>query len=189
MDAQKQKELIARVMEHKDQQAFEELVVSIHRKCMMIMYKYTIPFDDQKDIFQETCIRLWVYLADKKFQEKAGGFDGLMARITTNLCIDYLRLKKKHNKVSIDTFEFEKKDITIQIPQYDDMFTEEDRKNLQCFVKSLPRNQRVVYHLRMSKGKSFREIANHLQISINTALGRMRYIRANFEKNRHKFNL
>lgn len=189
MDTQKQKELIARVMQHKDQQAFGELVSSIHRGCTMVMYKYIIPFDDQKDIFQETCVRLWIYLAEGKFEEKTGGFQGLMVRITTNLCIDYLRLKKKHNKVQIDTLEFERKDINIQIPQYDAIFTDEDRENLQSFIKSLPREQQVVYHLRISKGKSFKEIAEKLKISINTALGRMRYIRANFEKNRAKFNL
>jgi|GEM_PF-3041682 len=189
MEKQEQKELIARVMEYQDGQAFEKLVRSVQRECVGIIYQYTIPLDDQKDIFQEVCIRLWRYLIEKKFQERNGGLHGLALQITRNLCINYLRLKKKHNKVPINILEFERKNISIQIPQYNEIFSEEDQENFKRFFKSVPREQKVVYLLRMSRGKSFQEIAKYLKISVNTVLGRMRYFRVNFEKNRKKFNL
>lgn len=191
MDAQKQHDLIQRVMNHKDQYAFGQLIKDIYPNVLGVMYKYKIHTDYQKDIYQEVCIRLWNYLIEKKFKEKHKGkpFVSLTMVISSNLCIDHLRLKKKHNKVPVEFLEFGMSNISSNIPQYDELVSKQNQENFERFIKSLPREQRIVYLLRELREKSFKEIADYLGIPLGTAVARMRYARLNFEKNREKFNL
>lgn len=74
MEKQEQKELIARVMEHQDGQAFEKLVRSIQRKCVGIIYQYTIPLDDQKDIFKKFVSGFGCILLIKDLKSEMGTF-------------------------------------------------------------------------------------------------------------------
>ncbi len=136
-----------------------------------------------EDIFQDTFIKVIKSLKKGKYQEK-GIFVSWVVRIAHNLIIDHYR-KEKHLKTysnddnEIDIFNSPKfseqnvEDIMIQ-----DQITQDVKK----LIDELPSDQKQVILLRHYGGLSFKEIADQTGVSINTALGRMRYALINLRK-------
>ena len=137
------------------------------------------------DIFQETFIKVITKLKEGKYKEE-GKFLPWLMRIAHNQTIDHFRTKKKLNTISenclreecslFDFFHFTEENIeSITIKNQ----IEEDVLKL---IDILPSEQREVLQLRLFKGLSFKEIAEDTGVSINTALGRMRYAILNIRK-------
>jgi RNA polymerase sigma-70 factor (ECF subfamily) len=105
-------------------------------------------------------------------------------RIAHNLIIDHFRRLKQINTVSNDNYEsdiFNSKkfaDSTIE----DDLIRRQVQKDIRKMITQLPDDQREVVILRHYAGLSFKEIAEITDVSINTALGRMRYALINLRK-------
>lgn len=136
-----------------------------------------------EDIFQDTFIKVINSLKTGKYHDE-GRFVSWVIRIAHNLIIDHFR-KEKHlptysnDSCEVDLFNNSKySDATIEQEMINDQVTKEVRDLLD----ELPDDQREVVLMRHYMGLSFKEIAEQTNVSINTALGRMRYALINLRK-------
>ncbi len=129
-----------------------------------------------EDLFQDTFIKVITNLKKGKYIEN-GKFSSWVMRISHNLIIDYYRKQKNLQTVSNDANDYD----LLNSPKYSDSNIEEKLvfsqilKEVGELVEFLPENQREVVKMRHYMGLSFKEIAEETGVSINTALGRMRY--------------
>ncbi len=135
-----------------------------------------------EDIFQETFCKVIDTLNAGKYREE-GKFLPWVLRISHNLSIDHFRKTKRTPTVEtsdgFDIFEILKfTDKNVE----DSMIESEVHSKVRKLVDQLPEEQKEVVILRHYAGMSFKEIANLTQVSINTALGRMRYALQNLRK-------
>lgn len=166
-----------------DQLALEELV---HRhKNRVFTYIVLIVKNHQlaEDIFQDTFIKVIRSLKLGKYTEN-GKFVSWVLRIAHNLIIDHFRKEKLLNTTSnddteVDLFNSQKySDENIEDKLVFEQITEDVRK----LVELLPEDQRQVIIMRHYMDLSFKEISEQTNVSINTALGRMRYALINLRK-------
>ncbi len=135
------------------------------------------------DIFQETFIKVVKSLHAGKYQEN-GKFISWVVRIAHNLIIDHFRKEKQMRTFSNDQYEvdifnsskFSEKTIEENIIQ------DQIMSDVRQLVEYLPTEQKEVIVLRHFMGLSFKEISEQTNVSINTALGRMRYALINLRK-------
>jgi len=145
-----------------------------------------------EDIFQETFIKVIRSLKRGKYVEN-GKFVSWVLRIGHNLIIDHFRKVKLQGTVSndstdIDIFNSQKfSEETVE----DQMVIDQILNDVKDLVKELPEDQQQVIYMRHYMGLSFKEIAEQTDVSINTALGRMRYALINLRKliQKKKLNL
>ena len=136
-----------------------------------------------EDIFQETFVKAIVTLKQGRYIE-TGKFSAWIIRIAHNLIIDHFRQEKNENTISNDQQEIDLLnnmkycDQTIE----DKMIKSQICSDVQKLIRVLPENQKEVVLLRYYKNLSFKEIADLTGVSINTALGRMRYAVMNMRK-------
>ena len=175
-------ELVTKFIEG-DQNSLE-LLINRH-KNRVYTYILLIVKDQQlaEDIFQDTFIKVINSLKRGKYKEK-GIFVSWVVRIAHNLIIDYFR-KSKHLRTyssedgEMDVFNSKKlADENIEDILIHDQISSDVRK----LVDLLPNEQKEVILLRHYGGLSFKEIAEQTNVSINTALGRMRYALINLRK-------
>jgi len=161
-----------------------EVLINRH-KNRVYTYILLIVKDQQlaEDVFQDTFIKVIKSLQKGKYQEK-GIFVSWVVRIAHNLIIDHFR-KSKHLKTyssddnEMDVFNIKKlSDDSIEDVMINDQIADDVRK----LVDLLPDEQKEVIMLRHYGGLSFKEIADQTEVSINTALGRMRYALINLRK-------
>ena len=113
-----------------------------------------------------------------------GHFAAWVTRIAHNLIVDYYRQDKSDNVQSTDNRDVdylnrkELSDTTVE----DELIADQIHADVRMLVKALPQAQREVLLMRYYKGMSFKEIANATDVSINTALGRMRYAILNMRR-------
>lgn len=135
------------------------------------------------DIFQDTFIKVVKSLKSGKYQEN-GKFISWVVRIAHNLIIDHFRKEKQMKTYSNDEYEMD----IFNSSKFSDKTVEEDLINdqimsdVRALVEFLPDEQKEVIVLRHFMGLSFKEIAEQTDVSINTALGRMRYALINLRK-------
>ena len=146
-----------------------------------------------EDIFQETFIKVIKSLRKGRYNER-GVFVSWVIRIAHNLIIDFFRKSKKmpmySNDEDPDTDIFNSKQFSEQTIE-DDMVQDQIASDIRNLVYELPQEQREVVLLRHFGELSFKEIAEQTGVSINTALGRMRYALINLRKliDKNKLNL
>ena len=135
------------------------------------------------DIFQETFVKAIITIKQGRYVEN-GKFLAWITRIAHNLIIDYFRQEKSENLQSCDDQEVnilnrrELSEDTIE----DDMVLSQIHADVRNLVQALPESQREVLMMRYYKNMSFREIADSTNVSVNTALGRMRYAILNMRR-------
>ncbi len=139
--------------------------------------------DVADDIFQDTFIKAITTIKQGKYNA-AGKFSAWIARIAHNLIIDNFRQEKNENLVSADTEGF---DLLNDRELCDDniedwLVTSQIHDDVKRIVKALPDSQREVLEMRYYRDMSFKEIADVTGVSINTALGRMRYAILNMRR-------
>lgn len=136
-----------------------------------------------EDIFQDTFVKVIKSLQEGKYQDNGKLLSWIM-RIAHNLIIDHFRREKQLNMRSNDDFEMD----IFNSPRYSEMTIEQELVNKQVMVDvrrlidQLPSDQKEIILLRHYGGLSFKEIADQTNVSINTALGRMRYAILNLRK-------
>ena len=173
-----------------NQAALEELVN--RHKNRVFTYIVLIVKNHQlaEDIFQDTFIKVIRSLKTGKYTEN-GKFVSWVLRIAHNLIIDHFRKEKLLSTTSnddseIDLFNSQKfSDGNIEDRLVYDQITEDVRR----LIELLPDDQRQVIVMRHYMGLSFKEISEQTDVSINTALGRMRYALINLRKLIEKNNL
>lgn len=166
-----------------DQESLETLIV--RHKSRVFSYILLIVKNQElaEDIFQETFIKVIRSLKRGKYIEN-GKFVSWVLRISHNLIIDHFRKEKLKGTISndssdMDIFNSQKfSEDTIE----DQMVNSQILKEVKHLVQELPEDQRQVIHMRHYMGLSFKEIAEQTDVSINTALGRMRYALINLRK-------
>ena len=172
------------------QDAALDVLVSRHQQKVFsyIMMKVKNP-DIANDIFQDAFIKVIKTLRKGKYNEE-GKFLPWVMRIAHNLTIDHLRRNKRMNFVNA-TEEFNVVDV---IPEESlnaerSMVKDQIEDDLRKLIDELPEEQREVLIMRHYADMSFKDIAEQTNVSINTALGRMRYALINLRKVIDKHNI
>jgi RNA polymerase sigma factor (sigma-70 family) len=145
-----------------------------------------------EDIFQDAFIKVIRSLKEGKYKDN-GKFLSWVIRISHNLVIDHFRKEKQMSLVSNDKCEadiFNNKKLADKNVE-DDIINNQICEDLKTLIERLPDDQKQVVFLRHYGGLSFKEIADQTNVSINTALGRMRYALINLRKliKEHKVSL
>ncbi len=161
-----------------------EVLITRH-KNKVYTYIFLIVKNQQlaEDIFQDTFIKVIRSLKEGKYKDN-GKFVSWVIRIAHNLTIDHFRKEKQINTCSNEDYEadiFNSKkmsDGTIEDTLVENQIVHEVR----LLIEELPEDQKQVILLRHYGGLSFKEIAEQTDVSINTALGRMRYALINLRK-------
>ncbi|MBU1369523.1 MAG: sigma-70 family RNA polymerase sigma factor [Bacteroidetes bacterium] len=135
------------------------------------------------DIFQDTFIKIIKTIKNNSYKEE-GKFIQWAMRIAHNLVIDHFRKSKRisYADVQNDMYDF-MENIGLSDPTVEQqMITEQIHEDLRKMIAFLPDEQREVLYLRLYAEMSFKDIAELTNVSINTALGRMRYALINMRK-------
>ena len=136
-----------------------------------------------EDIFQETFVKAIITIKNGNYTEN-GKFANWISRIARNLVIDHFRRESSECTVSTDDDNFDilnRKELggdTIE----DELVELQIRDDIRRLIKALPFSQRQVLVMRYYRNLSFKEIAEKTGVSINTALGRMRYAILNLRR-------
>lgn len=165
-----------------NQSALEKL---IHRhKSRVYAYILMIVKDKElaEDLFQDTFIKVINTFRSGQYKEE-GKFIQWVMRIAHNLIIDYFRKSKRIPTIeNSDEYDiFDKVRIPVESVE-EQMITEQIHKDVKKLIDYLPREQKEVLVMRHYADMSFKDIADVTNVSINTALGRMRYALINLRK-------
>jgi RNA polymerase sigma factor (sigma-70 family) len=138
--------------------------------------------DITEDIFQDTFIKVIRTLKRGNYNEQ-GKFLPWVMRISHNLIIDYFR-KSNRMRLFKNTDEFDIFSVISDgnLNAEKQLIKEQVLSDVKELVKELPQEQREVLEMRIYKDMSFKEISENTGVSINTALGRMRYALINLRK-------
>ena len=164
------------------ERSFEELLNRHRNKIYTSIYLFVKDQSLAEDIFQEVFIKIINTLRSGKYNHE-GKFVQWAMRIAYNMCVDQFRRKKRRPQVApTETF-----DIFDVLHVSDDnmetsMIKSQTHQRIRHLVDNLPPEQREVVILRHYADMSFKEISQLTRVSINTALGRMRYALINIRK-------
>ena len=165
-----------------DESALSVLITRHQSKIYGFIYSKVADRDLSDDIFQDTFIKVIKTLKTKSYNEE-GKFLPWVMRIAHNLTVDHFR---KANKMPFqrETEEFSIFDyMSDNSPTIESkIITEQVESDLTRLLDELPDDQKEVLVMRMYQDMSFKEIADSTGVSINTALGRMRYALLNLRK-------
>lgn len=139
--------------------------------------------DLANDIFQETFVKAILTIKQGRYTEN-GRFPAWISRIAHNLIIDYYRQEKSENLQSADMGDINilnRKEL-CEATVEDLIINDQILNDVKYLINELPELQREVLHMRYYLNLSFKEIAEKTDVSINTALGRMRYAIINLRR-------
>lgn len=159
-----------------DNSAFDVLLSRYQQKLYSYILFLVHNEDTANDLFQETFVKAIVTIQQGRYVE-SGKFSAWLTRIAHNLIIDKYRQDKNANLISNDNDECDifnnaaLSDITVEMK----IIKEQSLADVERLVKELPAVQQEVVYMRFYQNLSFKEIAEATGVSINTALGRMRY--------------
>lgn len=173
-----------------DKSAISSLIERHSRRVRDYIRMMVKDGDTAEDIFQETFIKAVRVIDEGKYAD-SGKFLSWILRIAHNQVIDYFRAQKQNRQVNesaavynvLGTLRFAERTVE------DKMVSEQIERDVRALVELLPDEQREVVMLRYFSGLSFKEIAEQTNVSINTALGRMRYALINLRKMIQEKNL
>ena len=166
-----------------DNSAFDILLSRYEQRGFSYIYFIVRDRDVADDLFQETFMKAIVTIKQGKYTAN-GRFYAWLTRIAHNLIIDCFRQNKNENcvsneDVSYDLFNNAKlTETNVEIQ----MVKEQTLNDVKALVENLPQNQKEVVYMRYYQEMSFKEIAEVTGVSINTALGRMRYALLNLRR-------
>ncbi len=172
-----------------DEKALETLINRHKQKIYSFIYSKVYDRDVTEDIFQDTFIKVIRTLKRGAYNEE-GKFLPWVMRISHNLVIDYFRKNSRMPKFD-NTGEFSifsvLSDSTLNAEKR--LIKEQVENDVRRLVDELPEDQKEVLLMRIYDDMSFKEISNNTGVSINTALGRMRYALINLRKIIEKHNI
>lgn len=163
--------------------AIEVLIRRHQKRVYSYIYLLVKKHDVAEDIFQETFIKVIKSLKEGKYVD-ANRFVSWILRIAHNLIIDHFRRDKQSKMISKDDYETD----ILNHSQYSEKNIEQEvvyeqvMSDVRSLIDQLPDDQKEVVMLRFYADLSFKEIAEQTNVSINTALGRMRYAIINMRK-------
>ena len=165
-----------------DEKALEVLIVRHKQRIYSFIYSKVYDRDVTEDVFQDTFIKVINTLRKGKYNEE-GKFLPWVMRIAHNLVIDHFRknsrMPKFRNTAEFDIFSV-LSDGTLNAETQ--LINDQIHDDVRELIKELPEDQKEVLVMRLYKDMSFKEISEITNVSINTALGRMRYALINLRK-------
>ena len=165
-----------------DQSAFEFIVRRHQSKLFSHCYLMLKDRYAAEDLVQEAFMKAVTTIRAGRYNEEGKLLPWLM-RIAHNLVIDRVRKKKRNPEVVMEDGSAVFSTLAFATESAEDNQLKADRNaTLRAHIQALPESQREVLLLRHFAGMSFKEIAEHTDVSINTALGRMRYALINLRK-------
>ncbi len=180
-------QLVAAYLEQGDTQAFRQLVERHQERIYGYLLGWVRDPEVANDLFQETFLRVLAALRQERASyTQQGRWLAWVMRIARNAALDYLRSRRKWHNVAENDLE-EGATFWDQLPDEAPAADRElENAELQALladcIERLPPEQREVLLLRQEAELTFREIAELTGVSINTALGRMRYALINLRK-------
>lgn len=166
-----------------DMSRFEELIYKDKKKVFAYIRTFISNKFVAEDILQDTLVKVFQSVSSGKYAD-TGKFISWVKRIAHNLIIDHFRMVKQMNTVSNDNYEsdlFNSQRFADENIE-DELMKKETHEDLRKILSLLPDEQKEVVILRHYKGLSFKEISLVTNVSINTALGRMRYALLNLRR-------
>jgi RNA polymerase sigma factor (sigma-70 family) len=166
-----------------EQSCFEQLILRHKNKVYSYISLYIRDQALAEDIFQDTFLKVIQSVKAGKYQDN-GKFISWVMRIAHNLIIDHFRRIKQINTISNDDYESDifNTQKLAEANVEDNIIKRQIEKDVRMLIGHLPDDQREVVILRHYAGLSFKEISEVTDVSINTALGRMRYALINLRK-------
>lgn len=159
-----------------DNAAFDMLLSRHQEKVHNYIFHMVKDEDLAEDIFQETFVKAITTIRQNRYSGD-GKFAAWITRIAHNLIIDHFRQAQGISTVSTDNVEanvLNRRDLSEGSIE-DDMIESQILSDVKNLVVGLPADQKAVVEMRFYENMSFKEIAQRTGVSINTALGRMRY--------------
>lgn len=175
------RELI-RAYRNGEDRAFETLLNRYQQGVFTKIHFVVRDEEIANDLFQDVWIKVVQTLKTGRYVEE-GKFGPWVMRIAHNAAIDHFRRNRKRRMVrptdEFDIFET----LSHDAPSIEDRLVEDEiMAELRQLIPALPEEQQQVVHMRLTHNLSFKEIAEETDVSINTALGRMRYALINLRK-------
>lgn len=176
-------EVLVRLYAEGDNNAFDVLLERHEEKIFSYIFFIVRNQDVANDIFQDTFMKAVVTIQQGRYVEN-GKFQAWITRIAHNLIIDYFRQTRNENCVSNEDVDYDLfNDVKLAETTVENrMVKEQVLEDVKLLVEHLPQNQKEVVFMRYYQELSFKEIAEITGVSINTALGRMRYALLNLRK-------
>lgn len=172
-------------------EAFDTLLYRYESKVFTYI-SYTVKDSElAQDLFQDVFMRVVTTLRSGQYTEN-GKFSAWVMRIAHNMVIDHFRTAKAENTISQDDEEVDILNDASLVSNENietEMVDAQTLKEIRQLIALLPKTQREVVLLRFYQDLSFKEIADLTGVSINTALGRMRYALINLRKLAYDHNI
>ncbi|THD67827.1 sigma-70 family RNA polymerase sigma factor [Robertkochia marina] len=172
-----------------DEKALEVLINRHSQRIYSFIFSKVYNRDITEDIFQDTFIKVIKTLKKGKYNEE-GKFLPWVMRIAHNLVIDHFRRNARMPKFEgSDDFNIFSVLGDSSLNAEKQIIKDQVELDVRRLIAELPEDQREVLKMRLYKDMSFKEIAEVTGVSINTALGRMRYAVINLRKLIEKNNI
>ena len=176
-------DMLATLYSQGNDKAFDVLLSRYQQKLFSYIFFIVRNQEMAEDIFQETFVKAITTLKQGRYAAD-GKFGAWLTRIAHNMIIDGFRQERNENTISNDESEV---DLLNDADLCDDniemqMVNEQTLSDVRRLMDALPDNQREVVYMRYYQDLSFKEIAEIIGVSINTALGRMRYALLNMRR-------
>jgi RNA polymerase sigma-70 factor (ECF subfamily) len=172
-----------------NEEAFQELVSRHKSRLFTTIYLIVKDKYTAEDLLQETFIKAVNTIKKGRYNEE-GKFLPWIMRIAHNLAVDHFRKDKRFPTIVMDDGSNIFNSIEFSEAPYESMQIQKDmHKKVKDLIADLPESQKQVLVMRHYMGLSFQEIADQTDVSINTALGRMRYALINLRKNMKKYKI
>lgn len=171
-----------------DNSAFDVLLTRHKSKIFSYIFYTLRDRDLAEDIFQETFMKAIVTIKQGRYSEN-GKFAAWITRIAHNLIIDYFRQEKDDVSTTCEDQGVLNNSKFSEGTIEDEMVRLQIKTDVRKIIRQLPQNQREVLIMRYYKNLSFKEISEETGVSINTALGRMRYALINMRRIAQEHNV
>lgn len=186
-----QDELLIRRAQRGDADAFEQLLLEHQKNVYNLCYRMAGNPDDAMDLSQETFLRAWRCLDQYQF---ASAFSTWLYRLCSNICIDFLRRRRRQQTVPLTFEDADGEEQTYAVPDAQPLPEEQvelklTREILQAPMAQLLPEHRAVLQLRVVNEMSYEQIADVLDIQIGTVKSRLSRARNQLKKILERGNL
>ena len=172
-----------------NENAFEQLVNRHKNKVYTTILLIVKDTYTAEDLMQDAFIKAVHTMKSGRYNEE-GKFSSWICRIAHNLAIDFFRKEKRSPMITLEDGSNVFNNLSFAETSAEDLQVKEDtHARLRELIQTLPQAQREVLMMRHYADMSFQEIADATGVSINTALGRMRYALINLRKKMLKSNI
>ena len=186
-----QDELLIRRAQHGDADAFEQLLLEHQKNVYNLCYRMAGDPDDAMDLSQAPFLRAWRCLDQYQF---ASAFSTWLYRLCSNICIDFLRKRRRQQTVPLTFEDADGEEQTYAVPDVQPLPEEQvelklTRETLAAAMAQLLPEHRAVLQLRVVNEMSYEQIADVLDIQIGTVKSRLSRARNQLKKILERGNL